>query len=88
MSEELYLTDIDTDDYSIISKNTNDILNDMDFKDDDDRYMCYSIINSLEKYAAQCIRDTKIVSLPFKLLIFVAVDGWSLIVKGLVESFN
>lgn len=29
-----------------------------------------------------------IVSLPFKLLIFVAVDGWSLIVKGLVQSFN
>ncbi|GBF23181.1 flagellar biosynthetic protein FliP [Candidatus Gastranaerophilus sp. (ex Termes propinquus)] len=29
-----------------------------------------------------------IVSLPFKLLIFISVDGWSLIVKGLVESFN
>ena len=29
-----------------------------------------------------------IVSLPFKLLIFVAVDGWTLIIKGLVESFN
>ena len=29
-----------------------------------------------------------IVSLPFKLLIFVAVDGWALILKGLVESFN
>ena len=29
-----------------------------------------------------------IVSLPFKLLIFIAVDGWSLIVKGLVERFN
>lgn len=29
-----------------------------------------------------------IVSLPFKLLIFVAVDGWTLIVKGLVQSFN
>ncbi len=29
-----------------------------------------------------------IVSLPFKLLIFVAVDGWSLIIKGLVQSFN
>ena len=29
-----------------------------------------------------------IVSLPFKLLIFIAVDGWSLIVRGLVESFN
>ena len=30
----------------------------------------------------------QIVSTPFKLLIFIAVDGWSLIVTGLVESFN
>ena len=30
----------------------------------------------------------QIVSTPFKLLIFIAVDGWRLIVKGLVESFN
>ncbi len=30
----------------------------------------------------------QIVSTPFKLLIFIAVDGWSLIVKGVVESFN
>ena len=29
-----------------------------------------------------------IVSLPIKLLIFVAVDGWALIIKGLVQSFN
>ncbi|MFA6989034.1 MAG: flagellar type III secretion system pore protein FliP [Candidatus Gastranaerophilaceae bacterium] len=29
-----------------------------------------------------------IISLPFKLLIFIAVDGWSLIVNGLVKSFN
>lgn len=29
-----------------------------------------------------------IVSLPFKLLIFVAIDGWTLIIKGLVQSFN
>ena len=29
-----------------------------------------------------------IISLPFKLLIFIAVDGWSLIVQGLVSSFN
>ena len=29
-----------------------------------------------------------IISLPFKLLIFIAVDGWSLIVNGLVGSFN
>ena len=29
-----------------------------------------------------------IISLPFKLLIFIAVDGWALIVQGLVKSFN
>ncbi len=29
-----------------------------------------------------------IISLPFKLLIFIAVDGWGLIVNGLVKSFN
>ncbi len=29
-----------------------------------------------------------IISLPFKLLIFIAVDGWSLVVQGLVGSFN
>jgi len=27
------------------------------------------------------------VSLPFKLLLFVMVDGWHLVVKSLVESF-
>ncbi len=29
-----------------------------------------------------------IISLPFKILIFVAVDGWSLIINGLVHSYN
>ena len=29
-----------------------------------------------------------IISLPFKLLIFIAVDGWAMIVQGLVGSFN
>lgn len=29
-----------------------------------------------------------IISLPFKLLIFIAVDGWAMIVHGLVTSFN
>jgi len=29
-----------------------------------------------------------IISLPFKLLVFIAVDGWALIVQGLVTSFN
>ncbi|MBK8189863.1 MAG: flagellar type III secretion system pore protein FliP [Vampirovibrionales bacterium] len=29
-----------------------------------------------------------IISLPFKILVFVAVDGWSLVINGLVKSFN
>ena len=29
-----------------------------------------------------------LVSLPFKILLFVLVDGWSLMVQGLVNSFN
>jgi len=29
-----------------------------------------------------------VISLPFKLMIFVAVDGWNLAIKGLVESFK
>ena len=28
------------------------------------------------------------ISLPFKLLLFVLVDGWSLVVTGLVQSFH
>lgn len=29
-----------------------------------------------------------IISLPFKILIFIAVDGWSIIIHGLLQSFN
>lgn len=29
-----------------------------------------------------------IVSLPFKILIFIAVDGWGLIINGLINSYN
>ena len=29
-----------------------------------------------------------LISLPFKLLLFVLVDGWYLVVQSLVNSFN
>jgi flagellar biosynthetic protein FliP len=29
-----------------------------------------------------------LISLPFKILLFVLVDGWSLIVESLVKSFH
>jgi flagellar biosynthetic protein FliP len=28
------------------------------------------------------------ISLPFKLLMFVMIDGWELVIKGVVKSFN
>jgi len=28
------------------------------------------------------------ISMPFKLLLFVLVDGWALVVTGLVQSFR
>jgi flagellar biosynthetic protein FliP len=28
------------------------------------------------------------ISLPFKILLFVLVDGWGLVTKSLVQSFN
>lgn len=28
------------------------------------------------------------ISMPFKLLLFVMVDGWALIIESLVKSFN
>lgn len=66
MEEEVQLGVEDIgEEYVIISKDTNDILNDMDFVDEDERLLCESIITNLEKYAAASIRDMKIVSLPF-----------------------
>jgi len=29
-----------------------------------------------------------IISMPFKILLFVLVDGWNLVIKSLVNSFN
>jgi len=28
------------------------------------------------------------ISLPFKLLLFVLVDGWTLVINGLIQSFH
>ncbi|MFN5540053.1 MAG: flagellar type III secretion system pore protein FliP [Candidatus Melainabacteria bacterium] len=45
------------------------------------------VTNVLLALGAQMMTPT-IISLPFKILIFVAIDGWALIIKGLVESFK
>ena len=45
-------------------KGFKDIIGEMDFKTNDDALLCESIITSLERYAAQKIKEEKIVQLP------------------------
>lgn len=51
--------------YVVITKSKEDILNDLDFVDDEDKFLCDSIISNLEKMASDNIRDMKCVQLPF-----------------------
>lgn len=51
--------------YSINIRKTNDILNDINFIDNEERLLCESIITNLEKQASNAIRDMKTVQLPF-----------------------
>lgn len=62
--ENTELYDIDNE-YVIISKDTDNILDDLDFDSEDDRILCKSIIDNLEKQAAAEIRKMKVVQLPF-----------------------
>lgn len=51
--------------YVIISKNKNDILNELDFENEEERLLCDSIISNLEKTASNTIRDMKVAQIPF-----------------------
>lgn len=55
----------DNDAYKIITKNKNDILNEMEFETEDDKYICESIIANLEKDIADGLKDMKTVQIPF-----------------------
>lgn len=58
------LTSIDDIDYSIKEVNIHDVLNEMQFKTDDDKTICKLIITNLENTAAKELRNMKTVSLP------------------------
>lgn len=70
MNDELTNIDIseqlenDNDEFSVVVKNRKDILNDMGFDNVEDKVLCNDIIKSLENFAADNIRDMKIVNLP------------------------
>jgi hypothetical protein len=51
--------------YVIISKNKEDILNEIDFNNEEERFLCDAIITNLEKYAANSIRNMKATQLPY-----------------------
>lgn len=53
------------EEYVIISKTKDDILNELDFKNEEERLLCDSIITNLEKNASETIRDMKVAQLPF-----------------------
>jgi flagellar biosynthetic protein FliP len=46
------------------------------------------LVSSVLMALGMMMMPPSVVSLPFKLLLFVLVDGWHLVVKSLVESFR
>ena len=53
------------DEYQIIVKNKNDILNEMDFENEEERVLCDDIITNLEKMIADSISSMKVAQIPF-----------------------
>ena len=46
------------------------------------------VVSSILMAMGMMMLPPTVVSLPFKLVLFVLIDGWSLIVDSLVKSFN
>lgn len=61
-NEQLNEADIE---YIIVSKNKNDILNELNFENEEERLLCDSIISNLEKTASDTIRSMKVAQIPF-----------------------
>lgn len=53
------------DEYQLIYKEKNDILNELDFENEEERILCDSIISNLEKTAAEAIKSMQVAQLPF-----------------------
>jgi flagellar biosynthetic protein FliP len=46
------------------------------------------VVSSVLMSMGMMMLPPAMIALPFKLLLFVLVDGWSLVVQGLVQSFH
>ncbi len=53
------------DEFIIISKTKDDILDELDFNDEEERLLCDSIITGLEQYVADTVRSMKVAQIPF-----------------------
>ena len=53
------------DDFMVISKTSSDIINGMYFETEEDKLLCESIIDNLEKSISEGLKEEKIVQLPF-----------------------
>lgn len=56
--------ELDTE-YIIVSKNKDDILNELDFDNEEEKILCDSIISNLEKSISDTIRSMKVAQIPF-----------------------
>lgn len=54
----------DNDEFSVVIKNRKDIINDIKFDSEKEKMLCNDIIKSLENFAADNIKDMKVVNLP------------------------
>lgn len=61
-NESLNEADIE---FTIVSKDRHDIINEINFDNEEERLLCDSIISSLEKTASDTIRSMKIAQIPF-----------------------
>lgn len=53
------------EDFMLISKTSSDIINDLDFETEEEKLLCQSIIDNLEKSIAIGLKEDKIMQLPF-----------------------
>lgn len=59
------LLELENEEFVIISKDKNDILDELDFKDEAERALCDSIITNNEKLIAENLRNMKVVQIPY-----------------------
>lgn len=60
-----FITDESSINFDVIIKNQKDIIDDMCFESEKDKNLCFDIIKNLEETAAKCIKERKVVQLPY-----------------------